>query len=110
MNNYASLIKIIPKVSSWAKQQHLISRVYFFGSRVRNQHTPTSDLDIAIHLIYPDPDTAFANWSFESAVWKSQLSAILPWKLDLHLLAPNSTPNISAGVQKSSLLVYEKHA
>ena len=44
-------------VSSWAGRYKVIRRVYFYESRVRKEHRAESDLDIAIELIFPDPDT-----------------------------------------------------
>ncbi|MDP2026507.1 nucleotidyltransferase family protein [Sulfuriferula sp.] len=108
LNDDSSLTDVAPVVASWARQQRLVERVYFFGSRVRGDHQPESDLDIAVQLIYPEVDTALAHWTFELDAWVSQLSAILPWELDLQLLAPDGTPTISAGVSRSSVLVYER--
>jgi predicted nucleotidyltransferase len=106
----ASLIELMPVVSSWACKQRLIDRVYFFGSRVRGKHKPDSDLDIAVQMIYSDPDTALAHWFFESDAWVSHLSGILPIKVDLQLFTHSITPTISAGIQESSLLVYQRQA
>jgi predicted nucleotidyltransferase len=108
LNDDSSLADVAPVVASWARQQRLVKRVYFFGSRVRDDHQPDSDLDIAIQLINPDVDMALAHWTFEFDTWALQLSAILPWELDLQLLAPDGTPTISAGVSRSSFLVYER--
>lgn len=98
----------MPLVIAWALSQHLIERVYFFGSRVRGTHRINSDLDIAIQLIYPEPDTAAAHWSFEEPQWTAQLSSLIPWQLDLELLCPPDSPTISAGIKESSLLVYQR--
>lgn len=102
----SSIEQAISIVASWAQQERIVERVYFFGSRVRGSYQPNSDLDIAVKLTYPDVDTALAYWSFEVDAWMSRLSTILPWKPDLQLLAPDGTPAISAGVKESSILVY----
>ena len=108
LNDDSSLENAMPVVAWWARQQRLVERVYFFGSRVRGDHRPDSDLDIAVQLIYPEVDTALAHWTFELDAWASQLSAILPWELDLQLFAPDGTPTIIAGVNRSSVLVYAR--
>ena len=108
LNDDLSLADVAPFVASWARQQRLVEWVYFFGSRVRGDHQPDSDLDIAVQLIYPEVDMALAHWTFELDAWVSQLSTSLPWELDLQLLAPDGTPTISAGVSRSSVLVYER--
>lgn len=102
------LIELIPAVASWASQKRLIECLHFFGSRVRGEEKPTSDLDVAVQLIYSDHDAALANWFFECDAWALELSAILPWKVDLQLLAPGCTPTISAAIKRSSLVVYQR--
>ncbi len=96
-------------VGSWAVKQKLIRRIFFFGSRVRNEHRPDSDLDIAFELIYANSDTSVAHWSLESDGWALTLSTLLPWKLDLHLFNPECTPTIANGIAKSAILVYEQY-
>ena len=103
-----SLSDLAPLVVSWARLQRIVDRIYFFGSRVRGEHRNDSDLDVAVQLIFPDPSTALAHWSFESDTWISQLTPLLPWKLDLQLFASSATPTVSAGVTRSSVLVYER--
>lgn len=97
-------------IAAWAIHQRLIRRVFLFGSRVRNDHREDSDLDIAIELIYPDIDTALANWSFESDTWKRELQEFVPWQIDLQLLCSQGTATIVSGVAQSSILVYERRA
>lgn len=97
-------------VASWATQQRLIRRIFFFGSRVRDEHRPDSDLDIAFELIYPNMNTSAAHWAFESDAWVLALSSLLPWKLDLQLFNPQDTPTIANGIDRSSILVYEQQA
>lgn len=102
------LSELMPTVASWASQQPLIESLHFFGSRVRCEEMPTSDLDIAIRLTHSDNDAALADWSFECDAWASQLSLLIPWKIDLQLLAPGWTPIISNAIERSSLLVYKR--
>jgi len=97
-------------VASWAVQKRLVRRVFFFGSRVRNEHRSDSDLDIAFELIYTAPNTSAGHWAFESDAWAKQLSSLLPWKLDLQLLEPQGTPTVASGIERSSVLVYERQA
>lgn len=40
---------IAEAIASWAESAE-VSRVYFFGSRVRGDHRPDSDIDLAIDL------------------------------------------------------------
>lgn len=110
LNGNSSLTELIPAVASWASQQRLIESLHFFGSRVRGEEKPTSDLDIAIRLIHSDHNAALANWFFECDAWASQLSSLLPWKLDLQLFAPGCTPTISKAIERSSFLVYQRHS
>lgn len=95
-------------VAKWASNQKQIKTVYFFGSRVRNEHRIDSDLDIAIELIYTEPDTALANWMFESEKFEQSISEMLPWTIDLELLCPLCTPTIIAGINRSSILIFSR--
>ena len=110
MIDNVSPIDLVPAVVSWASRQSIIDRIYFFGSRVRGEHKLASDLDIAVQLIYSDPAPALAHWFSEGDNWVSQLSDILPWEPDLQLLAPGATPTISAGIEESAMLVYQRPA
>lgn len=105
-----NLGEIQNRIAAWAIHQRLIRRVFLFGSRVRNAHRDDSDLDIAIELIYPNLETALAHWSFESDAWKDELQKFAPWRIDVQLLCPQGTATIVSGVERSSILVYERRA
>lgn len=97
-------------VANWAHNHRLIQRVFFFGSRVRQEHRPDSDLDIAIELILSDPDESFAQWAFERKSWLRDLERLLPWKIDLQHSSGEATPTIASGIARSSILLYERDA
>lgn len=71
-------------------------------------HHDDSDLDVAIELIFCDPDTAFAHWTAHCESWKTEIEALLPWRLDLQWYHPAATQTIQQGVARSNIHVYEK--
>jgi predicted nucleotidyltransferase len=98
------------RIALWASTTRMVDRVYFFGSRVRNEHREDSDLDIAIELIFEDPNIALANWMLEVGNWRLQLEPLLPWRLDLQSFHETRTPTVRLGIEQSSLLVYERES
>lgn len=100
-------------VSKWARGKQLIKRVRLFGSRVRGDHTPTSDIDIAIELdpsAFSDSDESegIATWMFEAKAWRQELQALIPLKVQLERYHPKQTPTVHKGIEQSSQVVYEK--
>ena len=100
-------------ISTWARGKPLVKRVYMFGSRVRGDHRPASDIDIAVEL---DPDVfqgvdesgGLATWMFETKGWKEELEKLVPLKVQLERYHPDQTPTVGKGLARSSQLVYEK--
>lgn len=100
-------------ISTWARGKSLVKRAYIFGSRVRGDHQPDSDIDIAVEL---DPDVfqgadesgGLATWMFETKGWKEELETLICLKVQLERYHPNQTPTVRRGLARSSQLVYEK--
>lgn len=100
-------------VAEWASAKPLVGRVHVFGSRARGDHRPDSDVDIAIvldmsHAQGFDESGGFATWAFDTEDWKEELEALLGLKVDLQRNGGDETPNVQRGLQRSSLLVYDK--
>src|SRR5687768_14288041 len=95
-----------------SKSEPIIERVHIFGSRVRGEHRPDSDIDMAVELdlkTAPGVDFSggFATFSFQSKRWKAQLAELLPMPVDLDFYAgPKHTPILHAGLRRSSRLIY----
>ncbi len=49
--NNLDLPKLKTIISTWAKVKDLIQSVYLYGSRIRGNYQPDSDLDITIKVI-----------------------------------------------------------
>lgn len=102
-------------VSTWARGKPLVKRVYLFGSRVRGDNRPESDIDIAVEL---DPSAfrgadesgGLATWMFEAQAWREELKQLIPMKIQLERYHPGQTPTIEKGLARSSQLIYEKAA
>lgn len=100
-------------ISTWATTKPLVKRVWMFGSRVRGDHQPDSDLDIAAEIDMAavrgiDHSGGFATWAFESNSWRTELAALIGLKIDLQSYRRGETRTIQAGLDHSSILVHEK--
>jgi len=92
----------------WALGKKIIKAIYFFGSRVRGDNHVNSDLDIAVELVFCDPDTALGHWTGHNVSWKTEIESILPWTIDLQWYHLYATKIIQQGIERSSIHVYEK--
>lgn len=100
-------------LSTWAAEKPLVSRLWLFGSRVRGDHRPDSDVDVAIELDMSavkgvDESGGMATWAFDATPWKPELEGLLSLLVDLQRYKAGETNIIQSGIDKSSLLVYEK--
>lgn len=98
---------------TWALGQPLINRLWLFGSRVRGEHRPDSDVDVAIELDMSvakgsDESGGIAAWAFDTEPWMPELELLLSMVVDLQHYKSGETKIIHAGLEQSSILVYEK--
>lgn len=101
----------IAAIRAWAASHSVVRRVWVFGSRVRGTERPESDLDIAVeHDAMPGDSDAFTTAISEAENWRMELAPRLSVKLDLQSYIPGLTSTIQAGLDESSLLVYERAA
>lgn len=96
-------------VSEWAKEKAQIKKVLFFGSRVKGTELPDTDIDVAIQL-NPNIDESggLATWMNCCDEWRSELSELLPYKVQMEWDNGRGTRVIEKGLSEASLLVYEK--
>lgn len=100
-------------LSAWAADKPLVGRLWLFGSRVREQHRPDSDVDVAIELDMSaakgvDESGGMATWAFASKSWRPELEDLLFLVVDLQRYKAGETKIVQAGLDQSSILVYEK--
>lgn len=96
-------------VARWAASQSLVLKAWIFGSRVRGTSRSDSDVDIAIEVrTLPGDSGPLVTFMFEEDKLKRSLQAVLPLNVDLQWYGgPTETPVIHAGLQQSSVLVYQ---
>lgn len=102
-----SIVLAVEIVAKWAAKVSIIERVYFFGSRVKRTNICTSDIDIAIKLIFKNKNTCLAHWMEKCEVWRLELSSQLPWTVDLQFLDLTKGTIVGESVNECSLLVYQ---
>jgi predicted nucleotidyltransferase len=100
-------------LSTWAVGKPLVNRLWLFGSRVRGEHRPDSDIDVAIELDMSvakgaDESGGFATWAIDTKPWKPELELLLSTVVDLQRYKSGETRIIQAGLDQASILVYEK--
>lgn len=95
-------------VAKWANEKCIVQNVRFFGSRTREKHNIDSDLDIAVTLIYSEPDVSLAYWFSVEDDWRNELSEIVRWKIDLQFYHPEFSQIVAKGIDRSSMFVYEQ--
>jgi predicted nucleotidyltransferase len=86
-NELRALAEIIAK---WIEPATGLKQVYLFGSRVRGDHRPDSDVDLRIFMEEWEPDEAAARWWMDqNANDFAELKARLPGPLALHRDTPD---------------------
>jgi predicted nucleotidyltransferase len=100
-------------LSTWAAERPLVNRLWLFGSRVRGDHRPDSDVDVAVELDMSvakgvDESGGMATWAFDTKLWKPELELLLLKVVDLQRCKAGETKIIQAGLDETSILVYEK--
>ncbi|MCK9419819.1 MAG: nucleotidyltransferase domain-containing protein [Nitrospirae bacterium] len=99
----------IEAIRTWAKSQPIVKRVWLFGSRIRGNERPDSDLDIAVeHDCLPGDSDAFTTAIFEKNNWHLQLQPLVSLIIDLQSYISGMTPIVEAGLNDSSMLIYER--
>lgn len=103
-----STIEMIPMLREWAKRTSCVNVVHLFGSRVRGDFRPDSDLDIALEISPKEGDeNAFTTWISEAAKWCAEIQKYTPVKIQLEWLdRSGKTPTVLAGVHESGLMIY----
>ena len=107
------MVEVRTLLAAWAAEKTLINRLWLFGSRVRGENRHNSDVDVAIELDMSatkgiDESGGVATWAFDSTMWKSELEDLLSLAVDLQRYKTGETNVIQAGLDRSSILVYEK--
>lgn len=103
--------QLAAKIAIWGATKPLIKRIHVFGSRIRGDHKPESDIDIAIEL---DPaecrpgESWYTIWTFKTKGWMDELQDLMPYEVDLDGYNGENTPTIRKGLQEASVIVYEK--
>lgn len=107
-------------IQTWASKKPKIKSVWLFGSRVRGNHRPDSDLDIAVEFLeevlldsprsigyielYSPELNEFMDCKDE---WETELKEFLPHEIDLECFRGDETPIIKEALSKSSKLIYK---
>jgi predicted nucleotidyltransferase len=78
------LLPLATMLSRWADGIPVIGKVILFGSRVRGDHRPDSDVDVRVEFDYSNPQVSIAEWMAENDSDFADLKSLLPGALQLH--------------------------
>jgi predicted nucleotidyltransferase len=82
-------------IRSWAERKAIVKRVWLYGSRVRGNHNPDSDLDVAIeHDTAPGDSNAFTTAICERKKWIDELQPTTIHELDIYSYRLDETPQL----------------
>lgn len=94
---------MLPQLATFFASQP-VKRAYLFGSVVREEQTPDSDVDILVELDYEQGADFFA-----FVTMQEQLSELLGKRVDL-VSAHGLSPFIKPRIDREKQLIYEKAA
>jgi predicted nucleotidyltransferase len=93
-------------LNDWLEPAPTIPALFLFGSRVRGDHRPDSDVDVRIFINEWFPsETDVRWWTDQCATDFPALKARLPGKLEIHDRAENADYAILAGRKEPVLTV-----
>lgn len=97
----AELQSLAEILSEWIDAAPGVSAVYLFGSRVRGDHRPDSDVDVRLFVEDMKPDPVTVPWWMEQNETDfADVKSRLPGPLAIHRDTPdNADPYIRAGKQ-----------
>jgi predicted nucleotidyltransferase len=89
-----SLDEISRIVRSWAAGQTGIAELWLFGSRVKGDNRPDSDIDIAIKYCGTDWGWRFSTYLNYQEKWSKELNDLLRMQVHIQILEPFNTDYI----------------
>lgn len=95
-------------IKSWAVQQPWVRQVVAFGSRVKGTNSDKSDLDIAVSLVFEDPDECLAYWFAHKQQWLAELQNSVPWKVDLQFFDHKVQGVVTKAMREASHVVFSR--
>jgi predicted nucleotidyltransferase len=96
----------ITVLQAWAEDEPLVEAVYLFGSRIRGDARPESDLDVAVQLRCQQ-EKIVLKWMRNSERWLAHLKERLPVEIHLKLYDPdNPSQTVVAAVKGHGVLIY----
>ncbi|NGM78791.1 nucleotidyltransferase family protein [Burkholderia multivorans] len=103
------IVEIREIVTEWAASQPLIRKVWLFGSRVRGTERPDSDIDVAVEVRrLPGDSSEWTTFACERERLSAALQTLFPLPVQLEWYGgADETPTVHAGLQESSMMVYE---
>ncbi len=100
------------RLQDWGSSNKFIDSIYLYGSRVTDNYTESSDIDVAVVIdeneLEPNYSSAMALWFAQKLSWQSDLKRILGDNLHLEWFHEKETKIVKSGIEASHILVYKK--
>ena len=98
-------------IVDWASQNPLIRKVWLYGSRIKGNNKPDSDLDVAVeHGKIPGDDTLKTTSIGERKFWQIEIQERTSLKIHLEPYRPGETERIEVTLKDASVLIYDNTA
>ncbi|MCG8056926.1 MAG: nucleotidyltransferase domain-containing protein [Candidatus Thiodiazotropha endolucinida] len=107
MNEEPNLNQLKERVQKWASCNDLISAVFLFGSRARNEQKP-NDWDICVLVNSREGESWYPTWYFNRDNWKREycLTTGLP-ESDKTQFCSVTSHEILSGLFTSNIVLYQ---
>lgn len=102
------LRKAAEHISIWASGEKWIQAVYLFGSRIKGNLTPSSDLDVAVELTVTDEGEVVGIFIDEKKGWLEALNAVVSYDVDLQVYEPGNDTRVTNYVDSHGIEIYRR--
>jgi predicted nucleotidyltransferase len=89
----------------WAEQEPSIGRIWLYGSRLTARARPDSDIDVAIALLAPCGDAAYAQ---ALRRFRRRVQKMTKLRVDLRIADATRDPEVCGYVEGASALVFRR--
>ena len=104
-------------VQRWSASTNYVAKAWLYGSRMRGDNRPDSDIDVAIQVLKGNIESPYTRFLADNRKWRAFLQEHLPWIV--HLTHYDETDdddlsiadgNVKKAVDQYGRLVFDRSA